>query len=81
MKNAIIAALATKIIIGFSFWQISSTKQEIGLCVGLFGILFILIEGADEIITNWQRERRRKKRQADRFKLEVIDLTERRKAQ
>lgn len=76
MKNAIIAAMATKIIMGFSFWQIDSMKQEVALCVGLFLILFILIEAIDEGLTNWNRERRRKKRQAERFKLEVIDLTE-----
>jgi hypothetical protein len=75
MKNAIIAAMATKIIMGFSFWQIDSTKQEIGLCIGLFFVLFILIEAIDEALTNIRRERRRKKRQAERFALEVIDLT------
>lgn len=76
MKNVIIAAMATKIIMGFSFWQVESTKQGIGLGIGLFFVLFILIEAIDECLTNWNRERRRKKRQADRFKLEVIDLTE-----
>lgn len=76
MKNVIIAAMATKIIMGFSFWQVESTKQGIGLGIGLFFVLFILIEAIDEYLTNWNRERRRKKRQADRFKLEVIDLTE-----
>lgn len=76
MKNAIISALATKIIMGFSFWQIDSTKQGIALGVGLFVVLFILVESFDEAVTNIRRERRRKKRQAERFKLDVIDLTE-----
>ena len=75
MKNAIISAMATKIIMGFSFWQIDSTKQGIALGVGLFLILFIMVETIDEGITNWRRERRRKKRQAEHFALEVIDLT------
>lgn len=76
MKNAIISALATKIIMGMSFWQVTKHSEEIGLCIGLFFVLFILVESIDEAVTNILRERRRKKRQAERFALEVIDLTE-----
>ena len=77
MKNIIISALSTKIIVGMSFWNFQDTDDIIMSAIAIFLILWISIETIDEWITNIRRERRRKKRQADRFKLEVIDLTER----
>lgn len=80
MKNIIISALSTKIIVGMSFWFFQDTDDIIMSAIAIFLILWISIETIDEWITNIRRERRRKKRQVERFKLEVIDLTERKVA-
>lgn len=80
MKNIIISALSTKIIVGMSFWNFQDTDDIIMSAIAIFLILWISIETIDEWITNIRRERRRKKRQVERFKLEVIDLTERKVA-
>lgn len=80
MKNIIISALSTKIIVGMSFWNFQDTDDIIMSAIAIFLILWISIETIDEWITNFRRERRRKKRQVERFKLEVIDLTERKVA-
>lgn len=77
MKNLIIAALSTKIVIGMDFWVFPDKSDKVVCAAAMIIIFWVLIESLDEAITNLRRERRRKKRQAERFKLEVLDLTER----
>lgn len=78
MKNLIISLLTTKIIMGMSFWNFADADDRIVIAVAMVIVLWASIEGIDEIVSKIRRARRMKKRRADRFKLEVIDLTQRR---
>lgn len=76
MKNIIISILTTKIIMGASFWNFSDNGDVIMCAIAMFLMLWILIESVDEWVMKILRERRRKKRQVEKFKLEVINLME-----
>lgn len=76
MKNIIISILTTKIIMGASFWHFSDKGDVIMSAIAMFLMLWILIESVDEWVMKFLRERRRKKRQVEKFKLEVINLME-----
>lgn len=75
MKNFIISILATYIISGMSFWEYADADDRYLISFAMVFVIFIMIEAFDEMLTNWRRRRRFQKRMAERFKLEVIDLT------
>ena len=77
MKNLIISLLATKIIMGMGFWQFSDGWDAIIIAFTIAAVLFVSIEVIDEKVTDWKRRRELQRRRADRFKIEVIDLAER----
>lgn len=74
MKNIIISVLTTKIIMGASFWQFADKDDVIMIALASFLVIWIVIETIDEFLMKILRERRRKKRQAEKFKAEVINL-------
>jgi hypothetical protein len=75
MKNLIIAVLAMQIVTGMSFWEFSG-HDRIWVGLGFVALIWITLESLDEWIIDRRRRRRMQKRRADRFKLDVIDLTD-----
>lgn len=75
MKNLIIAILAMQIITGMSFWQFSG-HDRIFVGLGIVALIWIILESFDEWLVDRRRRRKMQKRRADRFKMDVIDLTD-----
>lgn len=75
MKNLIIAILAMQIITGMSFWEFSG-NDRIFVGLGIVALIWIILESFDEWLVDRRRRRKMQKRRADRFKMDVIDLTD-----
>lgn len=74
MKNLIISILAMQIITGMPFWEFSEGDRAI-IGMAMVFVLWVAIEALEEVLTKFRRRRWMQKRRAEKFALEVIDLT------
>lgn len=77
MKNIIIAILGTKIIMDLPMWEFDG--DAVFVCLSIFLVVWISMEGIDQFICDVRRKRKLRNRRYERFCKEIIDLTEREK--
>lgn len=77
MKNLVISLLSTKIIMGMSFWTFDDVIEVALIGFTIAFAMFCLLETLDDVVSRHRRKKRMQRSRANRFKMEVIDLTER----
>ena len=75
MKNLILSILLMQTVTGLPFWEYSDAWDRFFIGLALVIVFWFLAEFLDEFCCNVRRKRWLKKRRANKFKLEVIDLT------